>query len=75
MPEARRDRGRHRRKAPLAVAAAKRAAREGADLPLGAAIELERQLFAGLFATGRSERGHAGVLRREAPPAVARRRR
>jgi enoyl-CoA hydratase len=38
-------------RAPLAVADTKRAIRQGADLPLAAAHELERQLFAALFAT------------------------
>src|SRR4029079_12812715 len=38
-------------RAPLAVAAAKRAAREGIELPLAAGLEVERKLFSGLFAT------------------------
>jgi enoyl-CoA hydratase len=44
-------------RAPLAVAAAKRAAREGADLPLAAGIERERQLFSGLFGTADQREG------------------
>jgi enoyl-CoA hydratase len=44
-------------RAPLAVADAKRAIRRGADLPLGDANELERQLFAGLFATADQKEG------------------
>jgi enoyl-CoA hydratase len=44
-------------RAPLAVAAAKRAAREGADLPLAAAIERERELFSGLFGTADQREG------------------
>ena len=39
------------------MADAKRAVREGADLPLAAAHELERQLFAGLFATADQKEG------------------
>jgi enoyl-CoA hydratase len=44
-------------RAPLAVAAAKRAAREGGELPLSAGLEVERQLFAGLFATADQKEG------------------
>jgi enoyl-CoA hydratase len=44
-------------RAPLAVAAAKRAAREGAELPLAAAIEHERALFSGLFGTADQREG------------------
>jgi enoyl-CoA hydratase len=44
-------------RAPLAVAAAKRAAREGADLPLAAGLVLEGQLFASLFATADQREG------------------
>ena len=44
-------------KAPLAVADAKRAFRLGADVPLAQAHELERQLFAGLFATADQKEG------------------
>ncbi|HEX4406871.1 MAG TPA: enoyl-CoA hydratase-related protein [Polyangia bacterium] len=44
-------------RAPLAVAAAKRAAREGVELPLAAALELERKLFAGLFGTADQREG------------------
>jgi enoyl-CoA hydratase len=44
-------------KPPLAVADAKRALRLGADMPLAAANELERHLFAGLFATADQKEG------------------
>jgi enoyl-CoA hydratase len=44
-------------RAPLAVAAAKRAAREGTELPLAAGIEHERKLFAGLFGTADQREG------------------
>jgi enoyl-CoA hydratase len=54
-------------RAPLAVAAAKRAAREGADLPLRAAIELERQLFAGLFGTADQREGMSAFVEKRAP--------
>jgi enoyl-CoA hydratase len=46
-------------KAPLAVADAKRALRYGADMPLAEAHELERHLFAGLFATADQKEGMA----------------
>jgi enoyl-CoA hydratase/carnithine racemase len=49
-------------KAPLAVADAKRALRLGADMPLAEAHELERQLFAGLFATGDQKEGMKAFL-------------
>ena len=45
------------RKGPLAIADAKRAMRRGADLPLAEAHELERLLFAGLFATADQKEG------------------
>jgi enoyl-CoA hydratase len=44
-------------RAPLAVAAVKRAAREGSELPLASAIELERKLFSGLFGTADQREG------------------
>jgi enoyl-CoA hydratase len=44
-------------KGPLAVADAKRAMRLGADMPLAEAHELERHLFAGLFATADQKEG------------------
>jgi enoyl-CoA hydratase len=54
-------------KAPLAIADAKRALRRGADLPLAEAHELERQLFAGLFATEDQKEGmRAFVAKRPA---------
>jgi len=49
-------------KAPLAIADAKRAMRRGADMPLAEAHELERQLFAGLFATADQKEGMAAFL-------------
>ena len=53
-------------RAPLAVAAAKRAAREGAELPLPAALELERQLFAGLFGTDDQKEGMRAFVEKRA---------
>jgi enoyl-CoA hydratase len=49
-------------RAPLAVAAAKRAAREGAELPLAAGIEHERQLFSGLFGTADQREGMSAFV-------------
>jgi enoyl-CoA hydratase len=51
----------------LAVAAAKRAIQQGADLPLGPACALERELFAGLFATEDQKEGMA-AFREKRPP-------
>jgi len=44
-------------RAPLAVAAAKRALREGPDLPLAEGLALEARLFGGLFATADQKEG------------------
>jgi enoyl-CoA hydratase len=49
-------------RAPLAVAAAKRALREGADLPLGQALALEAELFGALFATTDQKEGMRAFL-------------
>jgi enoyl-CoA hydratase len=49
-------------KAPLAIADIKRAIRRGADLPLADANELERQLFAGLFASDDQKEGMRAFL-------------
>jgi enoyl-CoA hydratase len=54
-------------RAPLAVAAAKRAIRRGADQPLDAGIALERQLFASLFATDDQKEGMRAFLDKRAP--------
>lgn len=56
--------------APLAVADAKRAIRRGADLPLGEAHELERQIFAGLFSTEDQREGMRAFVEKR-PPAWA----
>ena len=53
-------------RAPLAVAAAKRAAREGAELPLPAALELERHRFAGLFGTADQQEGMRAFIEKRA---------
>ncbi len=49
-------------KGPLAIADAKRAMRRGADMPLAEANELERHLFAGLFATADQKEGMQAFL-------------
>jgi enoyl-CoA hydratase len=49
-------------RAPLAVAAAKRALREGADLPLSQALALEAGLFGGLFGTVDQREGMRAFL-------------
>jgi enoyl-CoA hydratase/carnithine racemase len=54
-------------RAPLAIADAKRALRRGADLPLGEANELERHLFAGLFATEDQKEGMKAFLAKRPP--------
>jgi len=54
-------------RAPLAVAAAKRAIRRGADQPLDAGIALERHLFASLFATQDQKEGMRAFLDKRAP--------
>jgi enoyl-CoA hydratase len=54
-------------KAPLAVAAAKRAARDGADLALSGGLELERRLFSGLFATADQREGMRAFIEKRAP--------
>lgn len=53
-------------RAPLAVAAAKRAARDGADLPLAGGLELERRLFSGLFATADQKEGMRAFIEKRA---------
>ena len=49
-------------RAPLAVAAAKRAIKEGADLPLGQALGVEAELFAQLFASEDQKQGMRAFL-------------
>jgi enoyl-CoA hydratase len=53
-------------RAPLAVAAAKRAARDGADLALAGGLELERRLFSGLFATADQREGMRAFIEKRA---------
>jgi enoyl-CoA hydratase len=52
---------------PLAVAAAKRAMREGADLPLGQGLALEAELFGGLFDTADQKEGMRAFLAKRPP--------
>jgi enoyl-CoA hydratase len=54
-------------RAPLAIAAAKRALRRGPDLPLDAGIALERELFCGLFTTHDQKEGMCAFLDKRAP--------
>jgi enoyl-CoA hydratase len=54
-------------RAPLAVAEAKRAMRDGADAPLAQALGLERELFAGLFATADQREGMRAFLEKRPP--------
>jgi enoyl-CoA hydratase len=53
-------------KAPLAIAAAKRALRRAEELPLSAGNELERELFASLFATADQKEGTKAFLEKRA---------
>jgi enoyl-CoA hydratase len=52
---------------PLAVAAAKRALHEGADLPLGQALALEAELFGSLFGTADQKEGMRAFLDKRPP--------
>jgi enoyl-CoA hydratase len=54
-------------RAPLAVAAAKRAARDGADLSLASGLELERRLFSGLFSTADQKEGMRAFIEKRPP--------
>jgi enoyl-CoA hydratase len=57
---------------PLAVAAAKRALRDGADRPLAGALELERAAFAALFATQDQKEGMRAFVDKRSPHWTAR---
>jgi enoyl-CoA hydratase len=59
-------------RAPLAVADAKRAMHDGADAPLAQALGLERELFAGLFATADQKEGMRAFLEKRPPDFQAR---
>ena len=54
-------------RAPLAVAAAKRALRRGPDLPLDDGIALERRLFTELFSTHDQKEGMRAFLDKRVP--------
>ncbi|HEY0409618.1 MAG TPA: enoyl-CoA hydratase-related protein, partial [Candidatus Dormibacteraeota bacterium] len=54
-------------KAPLAVAATKRAVLEGMALPIADALEVERREFAGLFATADAREGVGAFLEKRKP--------
>jgi enoyl-CoA hydratase len=53
-------------RAPLAVAAAKRAVRRGEDLPLDRGLAYEQELFGALFATADQKEGMAAFLEKRA---------
>jgi enoyl-CoA hydratase len=59
-------------KAPLAVAAAKRAVRDGGDLPQVAGMALERDLFARMFATQDQKEGMRAFIEKRAPRWIGR---
>lgn len=67
LPEARRIAGLIASKAPLAVAATKRAIREGADLPLAHALNLEALLFGQLTASADFGEGAAAFVEKRKP--------
>lgn len=54
-------------RAPLAVAAAKRAIRQGGELTIEHGIDREQQLFAALFATADQEEGMRAFIEKRAP--------
>jgi enoyl-CoA hydratase len=54
-------------RAPLAVAAAKKVLRQGADLPLGQALVLEAEAFGGLFASADQKEGMSAFLAKRPP--------
>jgi enoyl-CoA hydratase len=54
-------------KAPLAVAAAKRAVRDGGDRPQADGLELERELFGRLFATQDQKEGMRAFIEKRPP--------
>jgi enoyl-CoA hydratase len=67
MPKCRKVAATIGKRAPLAVAQAKRVIQEGADLPLAAANELERQAFGVLFGTADRHEGMAAFLAKRPP--------
>ncbi len=68
LPEARRAASSIAARAPLAVASAKRALREGADRTLSDALALESELFAALFATADLKNAMRSFLAKEKQP-------
>jgi len=67
MPRARAVAEKIASRAPLAVAAAKRAVREGTDTALAPALALERELFASLFATADQKEGMRAFVDKRPP--------
>jgi enoyl-CoA hydratase/carnithine racemase len=54
-------------KGPVAVAMSKRAIYRGYDLPLESALELEKQIFAGLFGTEDQKEGMRAFVEKRKP--------
>ena len=54
-------------KAPLAIAATKRAMRAGAQLPISDALKEERREFVALFATEDAQEGIAAFMQKRPP--------
>jgi enoyl-CoA hydratase len=67
MPRTRAIAGTIATRAPLAVAYAKRAVREGEDLPLDRGLALEQELFAALFGTADQKEGMRAFLEKRPP--------
>lgn len=67
LPEAKRIAGAIAAKAPLAVAATKRAIHDGAALPIGEALKLEANLFGKMFATADFREGTSAFLEKRKP--------
>ena len=67
MPRARALAERIAGRAPLAVAAAKRAVRVGEDLPLPRALMVEQEAFAALFASQDQKEGMRAFLEKRPP--------
>jgi enoyl-CoA hydratase/carnithine racemase len=54
-------------RAPLSIAATKRAMREGSTLPIDAALEAERREFAALFSSEDAAEGIAAFIQKRQP--------
>ncbi len=67
LPRARETAAKIASKAPLAIAAVRRAILRGADVPLPTACELEAAAFAGLFGSGDQQEGMSAFLEKRPP--------